>query len=179
MIVIQECIGGQVQGYEEHCCVRYECGCYTLGTVAIKILRWRGRACGWLLGKMHFPHRTGPPPPTQRVMHKSQRLVRRSLAARLTALHKCTSRVSASAMPQCLSEEQVRLFHEQGYLVLEKYWDASTVARLRTRMQHIVAGYGDIQSNKEASVFTTKEQGRNDNDYFLRSGSDISFFWEV
>jgi hypothetical protein len=81
------------------------------------------------------------------------------------------------AMPVSLTQDQIEFFVTNGYLVLPKYWDIETVTNLRSRIAEIVKGYGDLKS-KEAAVFTTKEQSRNDDDYFLNSGGNISFFWE-
>lgn len=79
-------------------------------------------------------------------------------------------------MPLELTEEQVAFFHRQGYLILPRFWDEATVSRLRSRIDQIVSGYGDL-STQEAAVFTTNEQSRDEDDYFLSSGGKVSFFW--
>lgn len=76
-----------------------------------------------------------------------------------------------------LTSEQIGSFHQNGYLVIEDYWDHSTVNDLRNRIGEIVTGYGDLQEH-DAAVFTTKEQARSGDTYFLSSGGSISFFWE-
>lgn len=82
-------------------------------------------------------------------------------------------------MLRVLSEEQVAFFHSNGYLVLPDYWSKDTVQALRDRIHAIIKGYGNLESDTKASVFTTKEQSRDDDEYFLNSGANISFFWEV
>ena len=76
-----------------------------------------------------------------------------------------------------LSTEQIQHFEENGYIVIEKFWDDSTCDGLRLRMKEIL-GSLDLKDPSAGSVFTTNDQHRKSDDYFLNSGRSISFFWE-
>jgi phytanoyl-CoA hydroxylase len=67
------------------------------------------------------------------------------------------------------------LFERDGLLVLERYVPAEECAALRARAAELVAAFqpGDLRS-----VFTTDEQARKTDDYFLDSGEEIRFFFE-
>ena len=79
-------------------------------------------------------------------------------------------------MTSFLTPEQVTFYHKEGYLVVPNFWSEQTVADLKGRMQEIVGGL-DFSENPNG-IFTTKEQRRATNDYFLESGHAIRFFWE-
>lgn len=74
-----------------------------------------------------------------------------------------------------LTPEQVSFFHENGYLVIEDFLSKSTISGLKDEIQSIIAA-ADL--TKVQSIFTTDDQHRRTDDYFLESGSNISFFWE-
>ncbi|TFJ88056.1 hypothetical protein NSK_000410 [Nannochloropsis salina CCMP1776] len=74
-----------------------------------------------------------------------------------------------------LWEAYQRRFEEDGYLVLEGYWSKATCTALRERMDHLVAGF-DLAAHD--SVFSTDEQNRTSDTYFLESGDKIHYFWE-
>jgi phytanoyl-CoA hydroxylase len=76
-----------------------------------------------------------------------------------------------------LSLEQIEFYKSHGYLSIPNYWDADTVSSLRERIAQIISNYGDL-TQLNASIFTTKEQSRDDASYFLESGDKISYFWE-
>lgn len=59
--------------------------------------------------------------------------------------------------------------------MLEKFWSPDQVESLMERMEQIVDG-ADLSVVK--SVFSTKENVRSADDYFLTSGREIRFFWE-
>lgn len=74
-----------------------------------------------------------------------------------------------------LSPEQVEFYHENGYIVIEDFWDNETIEVLRQKiLEHV--NNADLSNVK--SVFATKEQVRKADDYFLTSGPEIRFFWE-
>jgi phytanoyl-CoA hydroxylase len=75
-----------------------------------------------------------------------------------------------------LTPEQVAFYHKEGYLVLPNFWSAQTVADLKDRMADIVR-HLDFTENPNG-IFTTTEQRRATNEYFLESGRAIRFFWE-
>lgn len=74
-----------------------------------------------------------------------------------------------------LTPEQVAFFHENGYLLIENFWNEETVDALRNKMYDIVS-HADLSNVK--TVFSTKEQARRSDEYFLTSGREIRFFWE-
>jgi hypothetical protein len=56
------------------------------------------------------------------------------------------------------------------------FWSRETCKRLRDKIGRIIAGF-DLDEAR--SIFSTKEQSRKSDDYFLGSGDKIRFFWEV
>jgi phytanoyl-CoA hydroxylase len=66
-------------------------------------------------------------------------------------------------------------FRRDGYLVLEDFAPASECDALRARAAELVAAFdpGTVRS-----VFTTNEQARKTDDYFLGSGDQVRFFFE-
>ncbi|KXZ55753.1 hypothetical protein GPECTOR_2g1303 [Gonium pectorale] len=68
---------------------------------------------------------------------------------------------------------QGRLIRQSNcFLVLERFASPEDCARLKARMEALLAGFDP----KTISVFTTKNQKTDD--YFLQSASNISFFFE-
>ncbi len=74
-----------------------------------------------------------------------------------------------------LSEEQLKDFQSNGYLVIPNFWSESVVDKLRDKITNIVS-CADLTN--VTSVFSTKENMRKADDYFLNSGHEIRFFWE-
>jgi phytanoyl-CoA hydroxylase len=74
-----------------------------------------------------------------------------------------------------LTSEQIEFYEKNGYLVIEKFWDETTVELLKEKIHSIVEA-ADLSSLK--SVFSTIENVRHADDYFLNSGGKIRFFWE-
>ena len=60
--------------------------------------------------------------------------------------------------------------------MLEGYWSRATCAALRGRMDALIQGF-DLAAHR--SIFSTDEQNRTSDDYFLGSGDKIRFFWEA
>jgi len=73
-------------------------------------------------------------------------------------------------------EEYRKRFQDQGYLVMQGYWSRARCAALRGRMDALIQGF-DLAAHR--SVFSTDEQSRTSDDYFLGSGDKIRFFWEA
>lgn len=71
--------------------------------------------------------------------------------------------------------ELVEQFNQHGFLVLDGFVDASECDLLRERAQTLVR---EFDPSGLVSVFSTHEQNRTTNDYFLSSGDKISFFFE-
>ena len=66
-------------------------------------------------------------------------------------------------------------YQQDGFLVLPGFAEPSACDRLVARAQELVAGFdpGGVRS-----IFTTKEQTRVSDDYFLESGDKVRFFFE-
>lgn len=74
-----------------------------------------------------------------------------------------------------LSEQQIAQYHQQGYLVLESLLPAQTCDTLKSRMAELMEGF---DPNTVRSVFTTNEQVRHTDQYFMDSADKVSFFFE-
>lgn len=74
-----------------------------------------------------------------------------------------------------LSQEQVEQYQRDGFLVLECFVRPSECDRLRTRAKELVR---DFDPAGIVSIFSTHEQTRTSDDYFLESGDKIRFFFE-
>jgi phytanoyl-CoA hydroxylase len=74
-----------------------------------------------------------------------------------------------------LTPEQLRRYREEGFLVIENFAPSAECDRLRERALSLVA---DFDPTEVVSIFSTKEQTRTSDDYFLGSGDKIRFFFE-
>ena len=74
-----------------------------------------------------------------------------------------------------ITEEQVAQYHNEGFLVLERFVDARACDDLRMRAEQLVH---EFDPRDVVSVFSTHEQNRLTDDYFLTSGDKIRFFFE-
>lgn len=73
-----------------------------------------------------------------------------------------------------LTTEQQNFFKDNGYLVIEDFAREEECNRLIERMGELVDGF----DTTSISVFSTKNQKKTTNEYFLNSGGNISFFFE-
>jgi phytanoyl-CoA hydroxylase len=76
-----------------------------------------------------------------------------------------------------LSAEQIDFFQVNGYLVIVRFWDEETVVKLRDAINLQIENL-DLTDPSAGSTFTTNDQTRKSDTYFLESGPKISFFWE-
>ena len=78
-------------------------------------------------------------------------------------------------MTAVLDAAQLAAYERDGFLVLEGFVDPAECDRLRARADELVAGF---DPREHRSVFTTHEQSRTSDEYFLGSGDTIRFFFE-
>ena len=74
-----------------------------------------------------------------------------------------------------ISEQQISSYNETGYLVLERFADERDCDLLRARAEELVHEFDPAEV---VSIFSTHEQHRLTDDYFLTSGDKIRFFFE-
>jgi phytanoyl-CoA hydroxylase len=74
-----------------------------------------------------------------------------------------------------LNSEQIVTYDRDGFLVLENFVEQSACSRLRVRAEELVR---DFDPAGVVSIFSTHEQTRTSDDYFLDSGDKIRFFFE-
>lgn len=74
-----------------------------------------------------------------------------------------------------LNSEQIARYDRDGFLVLENFVDEEACDRLRARAAELVR---DFDPKGVVSIFSTHEQTRTSDDYFLESGDKIRFFFE-
>jgi phytanoyl-CoA hydroxylase len=74
-----------------------------------------------------------------------------------------------------LAAAQLEAFARDGFVVVEGWLDDAECERLRARIHALVDAFdpGTVRS-----VFTTHEQTRTSDDYFLESGNEVRFFFE-
>ena len=74
-----------------------------------------------------------------------------------------------------LTISQQEQYQRDGYLILPDFKGADEIAALRARAEQIVNEFDPSQSQ---SIFTTRDQAKNTNDYFLASDNTIRCFFE-
>jgi phytanoyl-CoA hydroxylase len=74
-----------------------------------------------------------------------------------------------------LNPDQIVAYERDGFLVLENFVDDEACDRLRARAEELVR---DFDPQGVVSIFSTQEQTRTSDDYFLESGDKIRFFFE-
>jgi phytanoyl-CoA hydroxylase len=74
-----------------------------------------------------------------------------------------------------VTSDQITRYEHDGFLVLETFVDGEACDRLRARAEELVR---DFDPKGLISIFSTHEQTRTSDDYFLESGDKIRFFFE-
>jgi len=74
-----------------------------------------------------------------------------------------------------LTQRQIESFEQNGYLVLENFVSQQDCDKLRDRASEIVK---DFDSSESVTIFTTNEQTRHSDRFFLESGDKIRCFFE-
>ena len=74
-----------------------------------------------------------------------------------------------------LSSQQLEQYEREGFVLLNDFVDATACDRLRSRAEDLVR---EFDPQEVVSVFSTREQTRTSDDYFLESGDKIRFFFE-
>lgn len=74
-----------------------------------------------------------------------------------------------------LNHEQMTQFQQNGYLVLPNFKSTAEIAAVRARADQIVR---DFDAAESKPIFTTKEQEKKIDQYFLDSANKISCFFE-
>ncbi|MBV9958233.1 MAG: phytanoyl-CoA dioxygenase family protein, partial [Acidobacteria bacterium] len=74
-----------------------------------------------------------------------------------------------------LTPQQLTQYERDGFLVLKDFVSEEACERLRARAAELVA---EFDPRGVISIFSTKEQTRTSDDYFLNSGDQVRFFFE-
>ena len=72
-----------------------------------------------------------------------------------------------------LSSNQINAFNKDGFVVIEDFINQEQRELLMKRAEKLI---DDFQPPSSHSVFTTDEQERTSDEYFLSSGDQIRFF---
>jgi len=80
-----------------------------------------------------------------------------------------------AASPSLLEPAQLATYERDGFLVLERFVDP---AECRTLIERAAGWVRDFDAERHRSIFTTHEQTRRSDEYFLTSGDAVRCFFE-
>eukprot|EP01024_Parvocaulis_polyphysoides_P072934 TRINITY_DN9326_c0_g3_i2.p1 TRINITY_DN9326_c0_g3~~TRINITY_DN9326_c0_g3_i2.p1 ORF type:complete len:342 (-),score=61.77 TRINITY_DN9326_c0_g3_i2:124-1149(-) len=82
-----------------------------------------------------------------------------------------------SSRKMALSDDQIQEFRKDGFLVVKKFATEEQCDQLKSEAIQIAQTLGP-EAEKNASIFSTKQQVEKSDEYFLNSASNISIFFE-
>jgi len=74
-----------------------------------------------------------------------------------------------------LTNKQIQTFNQNGFVVIKNFINSRQRKLLMRRAEQLI---DEFQPPSKHSVFSTDEQERTSDDYFLNSGDQIRFFFE-
>jgi phytanoyl-CoA hydroxylase len=74
-----------------------------------------------------------------------------------------------------MTSEELKRYHHDGFLIIEGFAEEHECDALRRRAEQLVQ---EFEPAEVVSIFTTHEQSRIADDYFMTSGDKIRFFFE-
>ena len=74
-----------------------------------------------------------------------------------------------------LTNKQIQTFNQNGFVVIKNFINSRQRKLLMRRAELLI---DEFQPPSKHSVFSTDEQERTSDDYFLNSGDQIRFFFE-
>src|SRR4051812_45680378 len=77
-----------------------------------------------------------------------------------------------------LTSAQREQFQRDGYIVIPGFKDAAAIARLRARAGEIVDAFDPAEVAASRAIFTTRDQARASDAWFLGSDNTIRCFFE-
>ncbi len=72
------------------------------------------------------------------------------------------------------NDEMLSFWNEEGFLVIEQFYDSPECDNLRYRAKKLI---NDFKHSGVRSIFDTNDQQHAEDDYFLKSGDKIRFFF--
>lgn len=82
--------------------------------------------------------------------------------------------IDATAM-SFLTPDQIDAYHRDGFLVIPDFASVSDCVALMARVSALIDGF---DADAHASIFSTVNQQKTSDDYFLSSGDQVRFFFE-